>query len=345
LGAKKKTLKTLEDKILEIEKAFEEYFEVSGKKNTEALVSSVSQMILNGERGIDRKLLSVLLRKISAVGNFFVYYRRTYILIGERYLAKRRFYYLFRYSPEHFLKTEADVKRLSSYLFNTKVSVFVHDRAEKLQKSLESYRERFLKTVELPAKKDGVFSEVGAYTDLINKIFYLVLLPSVSGKVSKNVEVVASLYVEIVRSLKEDVDKRSRFYSYVYEYIKFVASLRIVHNNFLICGMEDFYYRLTYDYMFLLSDISGSRDFLDLEYMFFIDYCYSVLLDRYIFAKETTEDYIKKLEKEKDKLITSSKANRVYFKTIEFAEQSLSNIDKYIEMLNRAKIGLRKVKT
>jgi len=52
-----------------------------------------------------------------------------------------------------FLKTEVDVKRLSSYLFNTKVSIFVYDRAGKLQNSLESYREKFLKSVESAAKE------------------------------------------------------------------------------------------------------------------------------------------------------------------------------------------------
>jgi len=69
LGSKKRTLKTLGDKVLEVEKAFEEYFEFSGKRNMEALVSSVSR-ILDGKRGIDRKLLSILLKRISAVNNF-----------------------------------------------------------------------------------------------------------------------------------------------------------------------------------------------------------------------------------------------------------------------------------
>jgi hypothetical protein len=97
--------------------------------------------------------------------------------------------------------------------------------------------------------------------------------------------------------------------------------------------------------MFLLSDISGGRDFIDSDYMFFVDYCYNVLLDRYILAKKTIEDYIKKLEEEKDKLVASKKAERVYLKTLEFAEQNLSNIDKYIEMLNRSKIGVKSVKS
>ncbi len=342
MGSKKRTLKTLGDKVLEVEKAFEEYFEFSGKRNMEALVSSVSR-ILDGKRGIDRKLLSVLLKRISAVNNFFVYYRRSYILIGEKYLARRRFYYLFKYSHEHFLKTEVDVKRLSSYLFNTKVSIFVYDRAGKLQNSLESYREKFLKSVESAAKRDKVFSELKAYTHFVNKIFYLILLPSVSSKVSENVESVANLYVEIVSILEKDVKKRDRLYLYMYEYVKFVSSLRVVYNNFLVCGMEDFYYRLTYDYMFLLSDISGSRDFSS-DYMFFMDYCYNVLLDRYTLAKEMTEDYIEKLKSGKDKLAASSKAKRIFSKTVEFAEQSLSGIDGYIKMLNRAKIDFKKAK-
>jgi hypothetical protein len=342
LGAKKKSL---EDKILEIEKAFKEYFEVSGKKNIEALVSSISQLILNGERGIDRKLLSVLLRKISAGSDFFVYYRRRFILIGERYLVKRRLYYLLKYSPEHFLKTDADIKRLSSYLFNTKVSMFAFDRAAKIQKSLELYRKEFLKGVKSASKKDAVFTQVEVYTDFINKILYLVLLPSISDKISKNIEDVVNFYAEIVRGLEDDVKKRNRFYSYAYEYIRFISNLRVVYNNFLVCGMEDFYYKLTYDYMFLLSDISGGRDFVDSDYMFFVDYCYNVLLDRYILSKEMTEDYIKKLEKEKDKLSASNKAKRTFNKTVEFAEQNLTNIDKYIEMLNRAKVNLNMVKS
>jgi hypothetical protein len=342
LGTKKKSL---EDKILEIEKAFKEYFEVSGKRNIETLISNVSQLILDRERGIDRKLLSVLLRRISASSDFFVYYRRRFILVGERYLVKRRLYYLLKYSPEHFLKTDSDVKRLSSYLFNTKVSIFAFDRATKLQKSLELHRKEFLKSVESASKKDEVFTQVEVYTDFINKILYLVLLPSISDKVSENIEDVINFYVEIVRSLKGDVKKRSRFYSYVYEYVKFIANLRVVYNNFLVCGMEDFYYRLTYDYMFLLSDISGSRDFIGSDYMVFVDYCYNVLLDRYILSKEMTENYIKKLEKEKDKLAASSKAKRTFSKTIEFAEQSLTNIDRYIEMLNRAKVNSNIVKS
>jgi hypothetical protein len=342
LGAKNKAL---EDKILEIKKAFEEYFEVSGNKNIEALVSSISRVILNEKRGIDKKLLSVILREIFAGSDFFVYYRRRFVLIGERYLVKRRLYYLLKYSPEHFLKTDADIRRLSSYLFNTKVSGFVFDRATKIQKSLEFHRKEFLKSVKSVAEKDGVFDQIDAYTDFINKILYLVLLPSISDRTSENIEGITGLYVGIVRSLEDDVKKRNKFYSYVYEYIKFVANLRAVYNNFFACGMEDFYYKLTYNYMFLLSDISGSRDFIDSDYMFFVDYCYNVLLDRYILAKEMAEDYIKKLEKEKDKLAASKKAKKVHSKTLEFTEQKLSNIDKYIEMLNRTKIGIKSVKS
>ena len=337
--------KTLEDEILEIEKAFKEYFGVSGSKNLESLVLSILRTISNGERGINRKLLSVVLKRISVGSDFFVYYRRRFILIGEKYLVKRRLYYLLKYSPEHFLKTDTDVKRLSSYLFNTKVSVFVFDRASKLQKSLGLHREEFLKRAESDAKRDGVFSQVEIYTDFINSILYLILLPSVSGKASEGIESVSKFYAEIIRSLEKDVKKRSKFYSYAYEYIKFIADLRVVYNNFLTCGMEDFYYKLTYDYMFLLSDISGGRDFIDADYKFFMDYCYNVLLDRYILAKEMAESYIRKLEREKDKLASSKKAKRVYLKTLEFAEQSLSTIDRHIEMLNKGKIKIKLVKS
>jgi len=338
LGAKNKTL---EDEILEIERAFKEYFEVSGKKNLEALILSVLRTISNGERGIDRKLLSVILRRISVGSDFFVYYRRRFILIGEKYLVRRRLYYLLKYGSEHFLKTDTDVRRLSSYLFNTKVSVFVFDRASKLQKSLGLHREEFLKRVESAAKRDGVFFQVEIYTDFINRILYLVLLPSVSSKSSEGIESVISFYTEIVRGLEKDAKKRIRFYSYAYEYVKFIADLRVVYNNFLICGMEDFYYKLTYDYMFLLSDISGSRDFIDSDYMFFIDYCYNVLLNRYILAKEMVENYMRRLENEKDRLAASKKAKRVYLRTLEFAEQSLSGIDRHIEMLNKGKVGIK----
>jgi hypothetical protein len=337
--------KTLEDKILEIQKAFEEYFGVNGNKNIEALVSDVSRVVLNEKRGIDRKLLSIVLRKISIDSGFFVYYRRRFVLIGEKYLVKRRLYYLLKYSPEHFLKTDMDVKRLSSYLFNTKISIFVFDRAIKIQKFLEFRRKEFLKGVKSVAENDGVLVQVEAYTDFINKILCLVLLPSISDKISENIEGVVRLYTEIVRSLKEDVKKRNRFYSYAYEYVRFIANLKAVYNNFLVCGMEDFYYKLIYDYMFLLSDISGARDFVGSDYIFFVDYCYNVLLNRYILAREMIDDYIKKLEKEKDKLAVSKKAKRVYLKTLEFVEQNLSNIDKYIEMLNRAKIGTKSVKS
>jgi hypothetical protein len=265
-------------------------------------------------------------------------------LIGEKYLVKRRLYYLLKYSPEHFLKTDTDIRRLSSHLFDTKISVFTFDRVAKLQKSIESHREKFLESIKSAAKKDGVFAQVEIYTDFVNKILYLVLLPSISSKVSENLKIVISLYIEIIRSLERDVKKRAKFYLYVYEYIKFVAGLRTVYNNFLACGMEDFYYRLVYDYMFLLSDISSGRDFIDADYRFFMDYCYNVLLDRYILAKEMAESYIRKLEMEKDKLVSSKKARRVYLRTLDFAEQSLSGINRHIETLNKGKVGIKLAK-
>jgi hypothetical protein len=337
--------KTLEDKILEIEKAFKEYFEVSGSKNVDALVSSVLQVVLDEKRGIDRKLLSVVLRKIFADSDFFVYYRRRFILIGEKYLVKRRLYHLLKHSPEHFLKTDIDIRRLSSYLFNTKISIFTFDRATKLQKSLEFRRGEFLEDIKSAARKDGVFVQVEIYTDFINKILYLILLPSISDRVSKSIDVVLSLYTEIVRSLEKDTKKRDKLYSYVYGYIKFISTLRTVYNSFFSCGMEDFYHKLVYDYMFLLSDISGSRDFIDSDYMFFVDYCYDILLDRYILARKMAEDYVRKLESEKDKLVPSKKTEKVYVKTLEFVEKSLSNIDEYIEALNRTRIGIKSTKS
>jgi hypothetical protein len=337
--------KTLEDKILEIEKAFEEYFEVEGKRNLEALVSSVLQVILDEKRGIDRRLLSVVLRKISADSNFFVYYRRRFILIGEKYLVKRRLYYLLKHSPEHFLKTDADIRRLSSYLFNTKISIFAFDRATKLQKSLEFRRGEFLESIKSAAKKDGVFAQVEIYTDFINRILYLVLLPSISDKVSKSIGDVLGLYSEIVQGLEKDIKKRSKFYPYVYGYVKYISTLRTVYNSFLSCGMEDFYYKLIYDYMFLLSDISGSKDFVNSDYMFFADYCCAVLLNRYILAKKMAEDYKRKLESEKGKLVSSKKAEKVYLKTLEFVEKSLLSIDEYIEALNRMRVGINSIKS
>jgi hypothetical protein len=342
LGVKNRTL---EDKILEIEKAFEEYFEVKGKKNLEALVLSVSQVILDEKRGIDRKLLSVVLRRLSSISDFFVYYRRRFILIGEKYLVKRRLYYLFKHSSRHFLKTDVDIRRLSSHLFDTKISIFTFDRVAKLQKSIESHRKRFLESVKSAAKKDGVFAQVEVYTDFVNRILYLVLLPSISSKVPEDLKVVIGLYAEIVRSLEKDVKKRGKFYLYMYEYIKFIAGLRTVYNNFLACGMEDFYYKLVYDYMFLLSGVSGGKDFVGSDYMFFVDYCYNVLLSRYALAREVAEDYVEMLESEKIRLATSKKARKIYLRVLEFTEQNLSNITNYVEMLSKAKIELASVRS